>query len=436
MTIHVQAQTRAYRYRRRGSSYVLFLGTAMMVTVIGLSSLMVVRIQRRSDDGTNDVATARFYAQSAIEMGFAHINEDPNWRTTYANGVWEADQPIGTGTYTLEVTDPNDGDLSNNEADSVVLTGIGMQGDACYKLQVTLQAEGGALSCLDVAFCTGGNLSLDDASALCDQIISSNDSVTGVASSQIDGDVEAVGTITGIFGSGTRTPGITARAMPDANTVYDYYKDIANGTPIDINTIPNSMGTYTISGVVLSPMSNPFGAGVTNPKGIYVIDAQGYELEIEYSRIVGTLVILNGSPVCSYVQGAVNWEPAVSNYPALLVQGPLCLHMDGTVPLDETDAGTSLNPQGTPYGDPGNWDDDTGDTYPSIIKGLVYAESRLDVASFPVVNGVVVSGGIANLTPSAVFDLTFDTTYLDNPPPGFRNLRISVSDGSWRRGIN
>ena len=220
--------------------------------------------------------------------------------------------------------------------------------------------------------------------------------------------------------------------MPDPNTVYDYYKDIVNGTPIDINTIPDDSGVYTISGVVLSPTSNPFGAGATNPEGIYIIDAQGSRLKIEYSRIVGTLVILNGSAFCSYVQRTVNWEPAVPNYPALLVQGPLCLYMDSGI-LDEKDAGTSLNPEGTPYGDPGNWDSDTDDTYPSIINGLVYAESRLDAASHPVVDGVVVSGGNGNLTPFLILDLTFDRTYLDNPPPGFAGGdELIPAHGSWR----
>ena len=114
--------------------------------------------------------------------------------------------------------------------------------------------------------------------------------------------------------------------------------------------------------------------------------------------------------MCSYVQGSVNWEPAVSNYPALLIQGPLCLYMDGTVPLDGT--------------------------YPSIIKGLVYAESRLDVAEFPDVNGVVVTGGDANLTPFTALGLTFDRTYLDNPPPGFGGgPGMLIAPGTWRREV-
>ena len=424
------------QYQCRASAYMLVLGVSTMVTVIGLSALMVARINTRMVTQGNDSSRAWFLAMSATEHALTVLDTDKaTWRSTYTSGATAQKHDFGSGSFRWVLVDEADGDLKNTDTDPVRLYGIGEIGQVRRVNSVLLQPGGSTLTCLEVAFCTAGDLNLDDATANCNQIISSNCSVTGVGSSQIDGDVEAGGTITGISGSGTRTPGITPlRTMPDPNTVYDYYIDIANGTPIDINTIPSFKSKYTMSGVVLSPTWNPFGAGVTNPKGIYVIDAQGYELEIEYSRIVGTLVILNGSPTCSYVQGAVNWEPAIPNYPALLVQGPLCLYMDGTAPLDETDAGTSLNPMGAPYD--GFWDGDTDDTYPSIIKGLIYAESRLDVASFPVVNGVVVSGGIVNVTPSTVFDLTFDKTYLDNPPPGFRNPRISVSDGSWRRGTN
>ena len=419
-------------YRRRASIYVLILGTSMIVVTIGLSAILVSRINLQGRTRANDWIAAGDLAFSAVEYGLAMIGTEPEWRTVYTHKLETPELPLGQGTFRWMMEDQVDGDLGNEDTDPVRLYGIGRVGDTCRVYSVLLQPEGNTLTCLEVAFCTAGDLNLDDATANCNQIISSNLSVTGVGVSRIDGDVEAGGTITGISGSGTRTPGITPlRTMPDPNTVYDYY--IANGTPIDINTIPSFKSKYTMSGVVLSPTWNPFGAGVTNPQGIYVIDAQGYVLEIEYSRIVGTLVILNGSPMCSYVQGAVNWEPAVSNYPALLVQGPLCLHMDGSAPLDETDAGTSLNPMGAPYD--GFWDGDTDDTYPSIIKGLIYAESGLDVASFPVVDGVVVSGDIANLTPSAVFDLTFDKTYLDNPPPGFGSTgdgKTSPVAGTWQ----
>jgi hypothetical protein len=427
------AVTRINEHHRRGSIYVMTLGATTAVVVIGLAAVTAVRIQRRNVGQTMDFTEARMYAQSAIDLGMRIITADDTWRSGYSSGPWLVDAPIGRGTYSLDVVDSVDGDFTVNPEDSLFLTGTGAIGEARYRLHATLLADVAGLSCLEVAFSTAGDLAMDDATANCNQTVSSNGSVNGVAACQINGSVEAVGTVAGVNVSGSTTTGITPRTMPDTSTVYDYY--IANGTSIDITAIPNSGGLYEINGVVLSPMSNPFEPGVTNSKGIYTINAMGSRIDIRDTRIVGTLLILNGSPICSYVQGAVNWEPAISNYPALLVQGPLCLYMDGSVPLDE--GGTSLNPEGTPYGDPGNWDDDTGDTYPSIIKGLVYAESRLDGAAHAVVNGVVVSGGIANLTPFFVFDLTFDSTYLANPPPGFAGApKMKIAQGSWRQLVD
>lgn len=125
---------RKWNHRRRGSMYVAVLGVAMIVTVIGLSALMATRVERQYARGTGDFAQARLYAQSAIEMGFFWISDDPDWRTR----EWEADQPIGQGTYTLEGIDPDDDNLEAEPNNSIILIGTGVQGEARYKLQVTV----------------------------------------------------------------------------------------------------------------------------------------------------------------------------------------------------------------------------------------------------------------------------------------------------------
>ena len=119
---------------RRASIYVAVLGTAILVTVIGLSALMTIRIERTYSEGTSDLAQARMHARSAIEIGIHRIDTDLDWRNTYVSGVpWEEDQPIGNGTYTLEGVD-QDGNLADDNTDPVVLTGTGVQGQARYKL--------------------------------------------------------------------------------------------------------------------------------------------------------------------------------------------------------------------------------------------------------------------------------------------------------------
>ena len=125
--------------RRRGMAYVYFLSTLMLVAVIGLSSLMYVRIQRRSAQGGDDSMTARLYAQSALERGLAMISMDPNWRSNRGGGAWFTDQSIGDGTFSLDVTILSDADAfpDNN---LVQLIGTGVHGLATHKIEMSLEA--------------------------------------------------------------------------------------------------------------------------------------------------------------------------------------------------------------------------------------------------------------------------------------------------------
>ena len=131
--------TRLNTHRRRGMGYVYFLSTTMLLTVIGLSALMYARIERRSAQAGDHSIAARFYAQSALELGFAEIHLDPNWRNNLGSGVWLKDQPIGNGTLSLDVSILDDGD-GNLDNDPILLIGTGVHGQATHKIEVTLEA--------------------------------------------------------------------------------------------------------------------------------------------------------------------------------------------------------------------------------------------------------------------------------------------------------
>ncbi len=406
--------------RRRGSMYVAVLGSAMAITVMGLSAIMLARVERSSVVGTADSAAARFYAQSAIELGQHDIRQDSNWRTTYPkypNDVWEADRAIGTGTYTLQGIDTVDANLSNSPTDPVVLRGTGFQGQSRYKLQVTMTAKSNALTCLQVAMHAGANLNFSSATVQSGQVtISANGSATAAGTSTIYPKVEAVGSITGLEYKSSQTPGITPRTMPAA-TVFDYY--IANGTTITYASILRSGGQVTLEKDLLSPSRNPY--GLSNAKGIYVIYCLGGDLRIRNFRIVGTLVILN--PGVFSVQQAVNWEPAIANYPSLLVLGNAELAF-GNSALSESSFGVDFNQ-----------DSDKTDTYSSLIKGLIYASGNLTTKSSVTIDGVLVIGG--TLTAQNNLTLTYESTFLDNPPPGFGGApQMVVSPGTWKQLVD
>ncbi|MEM6330410.1 MAG: polymer-forming cytoskeletal protein, partial [Planctomycetota bacterium] len=218
-----------------------------------------------------------------------------------------------------------------------------------------------------------------------------------------------------------------AREAPGAN-VFDYY--LANGAEIEIGDIPTFAGVHTISTVVLSPASNPFGD--TNPEGVYYIDCKGQRLNILWSRIVGTLVLLNAGAE-SGVTAELQWDPAVPNYPALLVDGDFSFDMTGLFgnhALWEGTLSKNFNPSGTPY--EGNTDSDKIDIYPGWINGLVYVSGKIEINDESYFNGAVVAGEV-ELNQDATFN--YSGSFLASPPPGFSGDAGGpqrVSPGTWR----
>jgi hypothetical protein len=418
--------------------YVAVLSAALIVSVIGLSALAAVRVQRLGAEGTNDLVAARFYARSAIEMGLHWIRSDPNWRDNRPNGVWAANVPIGNESFTLEGTDPDALPLNNDLNEPLVLTGIGVKGDARYKLQVTLVPESQALTCLEVALHAGADLVFDGGGLQSDQTISTNLSASQIGTAPIVADVEAVNTITLNNHTGLPTEGITARTLPDPITVFDYYLNhaVANGTWLTINDIPTIAGKKKIQKEVLSPTSNPYGAGNKSGEGIYVVDCMGQYISVRMMRIVGTLVLLEpGSG--SWINDQLNWKPAIPNYPALLVRGNIVFNFTDAA-LEEGKNATNYNPPGTPYPYPGGASDpDQDDVYPSLMKGLVYVSGNLGITKFPTVEGVAVVGNTFTSSQNPGLSVTYQPTFLNNPPPGFGlPPTIVVSPGSWQQVVD
>jgi len=214
----------------RGSIYITVLGAAMLVTLIGLSAMLVIQLQNRAAAGVNDAAEARLYARSALEMGMYWIQSDPFWRTHKGNGAWATNVPIGGGTFSLEASDPVDSSIQTGVSDPVVLTGTGVKGQSRYRMQVKVETAQALGNCLEVSMHAGNNLTVDAATLNSDQIVSANHDTNGINGAQIYADTEAVNNIKGGTYNKAINAGITARTMPDPATVLNYYT--TNGTPI------------------------------------------------------------------------------------------------------------------------------------------------------------------------------------------------------------
>jgi len=575
-----QSRRRRERWRiRRGSIYVMTLGTAMIVAVLGLAGLMIVRVQRLQIDTGIDMRNAQSYAKAALDMAWHRVQNDSSWRSKMDSGTWATDQAIGDGFYSFTATDPVDGNLTDSDYDPVVVVGVGKSGNTTQKHQMEIRALQPGIRCLEPVLHAEKNLTFDGGTVTGDRMVSANDKAEMKNSAQVYADAEAQNDVAtssgGVWHGSTTTAGTWPRQMPNIVTLYSYYT--ANGTTINYSDLPdwdanqidnpggedattspwygvsctiskssvqkksgissiwcsnrNSVGDYlaqdvtsklesgityytevqvrtstdedvdytvklkvvstgsgtlyfnltntdetddswkTLSGtqtvtwngsltqaelyvgsssssysyyvddvvmrddnapsdvkvihrMLLSPASNPFGFGVANSQGIYVIDCGGDKISIKNSRIVGTLVLLNQNEGDSEIAGSMHWAPAVvsadptvTNLPALLSNKKLNLYFTNTA-LNEGLVNANFNPTGTKYND--SQDSDKSDTYPSVMEGLIYSEKAIIALNQPTISGVLVGHDDIDVT-NATLTLKYNPLYFErNAPPGFQ----------------
>lgn len=419
--------------RRAVGLYFMISSMSLILLVTGLSALLAVRIERRAAEGMSELGEVTLYAQSAIELGMDWIETDPAWRTSRGEGLWAVDQPMGRGKFSLMANDlgTNNQLQSSSETDPLLMTATGIRGDAQYQLAVTLNSLKKGLSCLGVALHADGAMTVAASGVLTsDQVVSSNNTVT-VTLGVVNSDVESAVAITngGTINGSTNSP-VEPRDMPNASTVFDYY--VANGTYISSASLASCGGQRCMKNALLSPNSNPYSAQI-NAQGIYIIDCTAQAITIDTTRIVGTLVLLNATMGVT-ITGAVNFAPAIANYPTLLVQGNATLSFSQLTSLDEgAPNNTNFNPTGTPYN--GAEDTDQIDSYPTMMQGLVYVSGAVTIQQNPIFDGALVCGGLMNV--DSTMDLTYKSTFLDNPPPGFSEpVRMIISPGTWKRVVN
>lgn len=216
---------------------------------------------------------------------------------------------------------------------------------------------------------------------------------------------------------GTFTPTWTgtltgATIQISVNSQTSYYMDAVS--LIDV-TFPTS--GYVMQNVLLSPTSNPYGA--TNSQGIYLLACGNQRVYLWNSRVVGTLMI-SSAQTGSAIQGCVAMEPALPNYPSLLIDASSQITIaQGNTSASEVNAGTNFNPAGTPYPYLGGASNATlTDSYPAAINGLVYAGNNLTFSGAPTISGVVIGAGQILVNASSL-NLSYANTCLMNPPPGF-----------------
>ena len=216
---------------RRGSLYLTVVITGAIVSMLALSSLVIQGVNRRAYAGQSDVIEARINAETAIRMAFLKMSTDSDWRYNYPSGDWEVDTPFGNGTFTINVVD-DDGDLTDDPTESVVVTGTGIVGASVQKLSCTFLTKAEAVTALQSVLHANADLSFAAAEVTGTGKATANDD-SNSTNSRINLDIAVVDQVTGTGYQGTIQTGADELTMP--NDALSFYKD--NGTWLSISDI-------------------------------------------------------------------------------------------------------------------------------------------------------------------------------------------------------
>ena len=406
--------------RRAGSVYLHVLASSLLITIVGLASVLAARIQLRSSRLTRDCCEARACAVSALELGIFYVTQDPNWRTTRPNGTWVLDEPLGAGRFTLEGIDPGDGVLSDSKYEPLVLTGRGRKGLAEHQAEVTMVPIIEPLDALNTCLHASGLIHVFAGKQIVaiEAPVSTNGQLDN--DGVLDGDAEAqtadhIGTITG-----TLTVPAPGKRMPDAAVIAAY---ISRATAVPYVT--------TIDRAVLAPGCNPWGP--TDPNGLYYIDTSGADLDIINSRIHGTLIVKTGGGTLT-MDDVVFLQNYRADFPVLLVDGNVVVRYQSLgATLSEAVTGANYTPTGAPY--EGVTDADLLDEYPGEIRGLVHIKGSLSLQGSARIRGVVICDG--PVYGEGANTIVHNAGLYTSPPDGYTYVDgMRLAPRSWRQVVD
>ena len=123
---------------RRGTAYVMVLVVSLIVTIAGVTTITLARIQTRQSVQANDWTKAQVLAASGIEQALSVLNGNEDWRKIYTHGATAQTHNLGHGTYRWRLYDNVDGDFTDSPTDAMTLQVIATVGETIYRLSVDL----------------------------------------------------------------------------------------------------------------------------------------------------------------------------------------------------------------------------------------------------------------------------------------------------------
>ncbi|XAL98866.1 hypothetical protein OT109_14910 [Phycisphaeraceae bacterium D3-23] len=111
--------TRRTATRQRGTVYLLVLVVTAMLVGIGVTAVMVGRIDVQGEALQDDMAQARQLGLGGLEVVRKRLESNSGWRSTYTNDVWSAPTVVGDGVCVFKLVDEGDGSLLDDDTDPV-----------------------------------------------------------------------------------------------------------------------------------------------------------------------------------------------------------------------------------------------------------------------------------------------------------------------------
>ncbi len=376
--------------RRRGSIYIMILGTVTILTVIGLAALATVRVETRAGGQANDWVEAQLLAFSAVEHALARIDATANWRTDLAGKTEE--HSFGGGAFQWRLADELDGDLADDPADPFVIIATGKVHEAVYKLKHLCLIRGKPLetlgkSCLHA----GGTVRIKRGWGV-RHLLADGATVSTNGKLRIDKSciLYGRGEARSVDNRGEITEGYTesddfSRAMPHER-VWTMYSSMLRPVKID-NT------ASTVRNAVLNYTTNSLGQQ-TNADGAYFIDRGSGNLTLIHCNINGTLVVKCKKLV---LRGLIRMQNYRSDFPALIV--------DGDVEMD--------------FYTPGE------------IRGLVHVTGSLTLKNTARIRGAVICEGTVKCR--GFNRITHLPELYTNPPLGYTTGDGQIHPETWTR---
>jgi hypothetical protein len=412
--------------RRHGSAYVLVLGIALIVTVLGMGALTASRVQTRMISAAANWEESGTLASAAVEQALSYINaaaaaSPATWRSAFTNRQIAFTQPLGDGMFSWALKDETDGNLSASYLRPIRIYGIGQVGSVTRVYSVLVTPTGAPLDVLRTAVHAGGNVTLTGKVNAVNGPISSNANVS--LSGTVNAAVEAASVSGNTNGNETQTVPAAAKLMPPS-AIYGQYAGTAT-------SIPWSSLDNDIQPLLLSSTYNPY--GTPDPNGLYsIVLPNNTDFQISNSRICGTLLISGSNATITF--GPLLWEPARPDYPILIISGSNCtINFQGSNNwISESALHFNMNPAGTPF--EGASDADQLDDYPPQYRGLIHVIGstntvQLNANSYFV--GTLIADGTIMTTGSCTA-IQNPSIYV-NPPIGYTTgNQMVIVPGSWR----